>query len=279
MDRRARSGVSDLTRDAGTLAHYDDPAYYAFAYRSRREDVDYYLRLAKRHGGPVLEYGIGNGRIALELARIGIDVTGVDLSRPMLDALRAALRNEPREVRERIRMRHGDMRRVRLRRRFALVIAPFNVFLHLYTHQDVAAFLACVRAHLAPGGRFVFDVSVPQPGDLDRDPNRWYGAPRFRHPTTGQLVRYAERFDYDPVRQLLVIWMRFSPEDGSQSWTLPLTHRQFFPQELCALLHHAGFAEPDLFEAFTAKPPGADVDGLVVHCRAGRRLAGGSRKH
>lgn len=284
MGQGARSRSADLSAlgragDAGSVAHYEDPAYYAFAYRSRREDVDYYVRLGKRHGGPVLEYGIGNGRIALELARAGVDVVGIDLSRPMLGALKAALAKEPVEVRRRVRAVHGDMRSVRLRKKFPLVIAPFNVVLHLYQREDVEAFLARARLHLAPRGRLVFDFSVPQPGDLDRDPERWYGAPRFRHPTTGQLVRYAERFDYDPIRQLLVVWMRFSPEGGGRPWIVPLTHRQFFPQEMAALLHHAGFGDVSLLEAFSERPPGADVDALVVHCRKGGRLATRSRQH
>lgn len=257
--------------DAGALAHYADPAYYDFAYRARRHDVSYYVGLARKLGGPVLEYGVGSGRIALELARAGIDVVGVDLSAPMLGALKEALSREPREVRARVRSVRGDMRRVRLRRRFPLVIAPFNVVLHLYTRSDVEAFLARVSAHLAPRGRFVFDFSVPQPGDLDRDPSRWHGAPRFRHPKTGELLRYAERFDYDPLRQLLVVWMRFSPVAGGREWTLPLTHRQFFPQEMEALLHYGGFVS-SFTEAFSGKPAGDDVDALLVTSLARRSV-------
>jgi SAM-dependent methyltransferase len=273
--RRERLSAATLGEagDPGARAHYDDPAYYAFAYRARRQDVGYYTALGLRSGGPVLEYGIGSGRVALELARGGVEVVGVDLSRPMLSALRQTLKAEPPEVAGRVELRRGDMRRVRLGRRFPLVIAPFNVVLHLYTPADVAAFLGRVRQHLAPGGRFVFDFSVPQPGDLDRDPRRWFGSPRFRHPTTGELVRYAERFDYDPMRQLLVIWMRFSPLSGRRSWTVPLTHRQFFPQEMAALLRHAGFADVTFAEAFSGRAAGPDLDALVAICRVGRRRA------
>lgn len=69
--------------DAGALAHYADPAYYDKAYGRRRKDVDWYVRLAERVGGPVLEYGVGNGRVAIALARAGFGVVGVDLSPPM----------------------------------------------------------------------------------------------------------------------------------------------------------------------------------------------------
>lgn len=253
--------------DRGSLAHYDDPAYYQKAYAARRHDVDYYVKLARRAGSPVLEYGVGNGRVALPIARAGVSVVGVDVARPMLKSLAERLRGEPARVRDRVRLVQGDMRRVRLKGRFRLVIAPFNTLLHLYSLPEIEAFLARVREHLAPGGRFVFDVSLPQPHDLIKDPSRPYRAPRLRHPTAGKLVGYAERFAYDPIRQLLLVEIEFSPEDGSDPWCVPLTHRQFFPQELAALLHYNGFSDLQFSADFSDRPPGSQVDSLVVSCR------------
>jgi SAM-dependent methyltransferase len=254
--------------DAGSTAHYDDPHYYDRTYRGRTDDVAYYVRLGRLSGGPVLEYGVGTGRVALPLARAGVEVTGVDLSEPMLSALGDKLRHEPPEVRRRVRLRHGDMRRVRLRRRYPLVIAPFNAVLHLYERTDVEQFLARVRSHLAPRGRLVFDFSLPSPDDLAADPDRRYRAPRFRHPTAG-LTRYAERFEYDPIRQLLLIHMEFSPEGPHPAWSTPLTHRQFFPEEMEALLHYNGFRDIRMTADFTDAAPGPDADSLVVSCTAG----------
>jgi len=155
---RATAARRDRELEAGSLAHYEDPAYYAATYAQRLEDVAYYVGLAQRAGGPVLEYGAGNGRIALPIARHGIDVVGIDHSAPMLADLRARLAREPAEVRARVRAVRGDMRRVRLGRRFPLVLATFNTALHLYTRDDVERFLARVREHLAPRGRFVLDL-------------------------------------------------------------------------------------------------------------------------
>jgi SAM-dependent methyltransferase len=265
LDALGRAG------DAGALAHYADPAYYEVTYRARREDVEYYAWLAKQSGGPVLEYGIGNGRIAIPIARAGIAVHGVDLSKPMLASLRQRLRSESASTRARVTTSRGDMRHARLRRRFPLVIATFNTFLHLYDQADVEEFLTRVRSHLAPGGRFVFDYSVPHADDLARKPDRAYGAPRLRHPTTGQLVRYAERFAYDPIRQIILVTMEFTPVDGGAPWSVPLTHRQFFPQEIQALLGYNGFGEITCTADFTDQPPGPDVDSMVVSCRVKRR--------
>jgi len=273
LSGKARSPEARTIRDFGAAAddgakgHYEDPAYYAKTYKDRRHDVDYYVRLARESKGPVLEYGVGNGRIAQHVARAGIEVYGVDLSRPMLDDFQDRLKNEPKQVRARVHLAQGDMRTFELGKRVPFVYAPFNCFLHLYTRPDAEAFLARVKEHLAPGGRFVFDFSVPHGQDLCRDPERAYGAPRIRHPTTGELVKYAERFEYDRLRQLLLVWMEFEPEEGGKPWRVPLTHRQWFPREIEALLHYNGFTDILYTADFTDLPADAYVDSMVVSCR------------
>lgn len=255
----------DAVRDAGARAHYDDPAYYDLAYRARKRDVAYYVSLAKRHGGPVLEYGVGNGRVALSLARAGFDVVGVDLSERML----ASLAQKRARGGAAVETVLGDMRSVRLRRRFPLVIAPFNTVLHLYERSDIEAFFSRVREHLAPGGRFVFDFSLPSPADLALDPNRSFSAPAFRHPTTGERTTYRERFEYHPLRQLLVIWMDMTPK-GGEAFSIPLSHRQFFPREMEALLHYNGFSEIQFSADFSDQEPGPDTDSLVASATVAR---------
>jgi SAM-dependent methyltransferase len=261
-------GRRDAELEAGSVAHYEDPAYYAATYARRIDDVAYYVALARKAGGPVLEYGVGNGRIALPIARHGVEVVGVDRSTPMLDDLRRRLALEPQDVRRRVRAVRGDMRRARLHGRFPLVLATFNTVLHLYTRQHVEAFLARVRAHLAPGGRFVADLSVPPLAELARDPAQAFHAPRFKHPTAGVLVKNRERFDYDPVRQVLFVSMEFEPlGDPDGAWMTPLAHRQFFPREWEALLHYNGFEVMRVEGDFEGGPLGPESDTMVWHAR------------
>lgn len=256
--------------DVGATEHYADPLYYTKTYKERTHDVEYYAKLAKRSKGPVLEYGIGNGRVALAIAKAGVHVTGIDLSQPMLDSLGATLKTLPKQVQARVRYHQGDMRELVLDEHFPLVIAPFNCLLHLYTRSDMEQFLERVRGHLAPGGKFVFDFSVPHGEDLSRDPEKAFSAPRIRHPTTGELTRYAERFEYDRLRQLLLIKMDFMPEGGSKPWTVPLTHRQYFPREMEALLHYNGFENIFFTADFTDEAADQHVDSLVVSCTVKR---------
>ena len=172
------------------------------------------------------------------------------------------------KLRERISLVHGDMRNLALAERFSLIVAPFNVMLHLYTREDIEQFLQKVKCHLLPGGQFVCDVSVPQVADLARNPNKRYKAPSFQHPVTLQKINYAERFEYDPMRQLLLIWMEFVPDDGSEPWVVPLTHRQYFPCELESHFHHAGFSSVKLTSDFSDNSPDSQTDSLIVTCLA-----------
>ncbi len=260
----------DHELEAGSSAHYEDPAYYTKTYRRRVEDVRYYVELAVERGASVLEYGCGNGRITIPLGRAGVEVVGVDLSEAMLSDLRGRLLEEPAHVRERVEVRRGDMRVVDVRRRFPLVIVPFNAFLHLYTREDVEKFLARAKKHLAPRGELVFDISIPEPEELARDPKKPHFAPRFRYPGEdgGEMVRYSERFDYDKLRQVLFVAMEFHPLDGKKTWMTPLSHRQFFPREIEALLHYNGFEITAQYGSFTGDPPDQQSQTLVLHARA-----------
>lgn len=268
--------VRDRELEVGARAHYDDPDYYTHTYRKRIDDVQFYVDLGKKSGGPVLEYGAGNGRIALALARHGVNVTGVDHSPEMIRDFRTRLKREEAGVQKRVTLHRGDMRSLRLKRRFPLVLCTFNTALHLYTRIDVERFLARVKEHLRPGGTFVCDLSVPVLGDLTRDPARAYRAPSFTHPSAGR-VRYEEYFDYDSARQIMFVSMNFDPVDGSGAFSTPLAHRQFFPREWEALLHYNGFRIEKVSGDFYGGPFDRTSDVMVWHATAVKRTGRATR--
>ncbi len=262
----------------GALAHFEDPAYYAHTYARRTADILHYVELAKKARGPVLEYGIGNGRIAIPTAREGVTVFGVDHSRPMLRDLAQRLRGEPADVRARVHGRFGDMRRVALRKRFPLVIAPFNVLLHLYTRPDVERFLAVVQAHLAPSGLFAFDVLNPDLAWLSRDPRRRWARTRFRHPRTGRMMVYSTSLSYDAALQIAFMRIYYETENGGRARVVRLAHRQFFPVELAALLHYNGFAVEAHEGGFDGQGLVPESEEQVLRCRSRRGISLSRRK-
>ncbi|MCZ7687178.1 MAG: class I SAM-dependent methyltransferase [Sandaracinaceae bacterium] len=122
---------------SGARTYYRDARWYDHTNLRYRVDVEHYVRLARRAKGPVLELGVGTGRVALAIARAGVELCGVDRAPEMLARAAERLASAPRAVRQRVELREGDMRELRLGRRFPLVIAPFNAFQHLYDDQDV----------------------------------------------------------------------------------------------------------------------------------------------
>jgi ubiquinone/menaquinone biosynthesis C-methylase UbiE len=125
------------------------------------DDQDFYLELAAKTGGPVLELGAGTGRISIPLARAGYEVTALDLNQIMLDEMRAKLSAEDAAVSARIETQLGDMSSFELGREYKLIIMPFRGFQHLLSPAEQRSCLERVARHLAPGGRFVFDAFCP----------------------------------------------------------------------------------------------------------------------
>ena len=75
-----------------------------------RNDIDYYVDLAEKIGGPVLELGCGTGRVLVPVARTGCEITGLDPSPAMLDICRKRLKEEDSDLRKRVTLIEGDMR-------------------------------------------------------------------------------------------------------------------------------------------------------------------------
>ena len=122
-----------------------------------RDDVDYYVDLATRVEGPVLELGCGTGRMYLELLEAGVDAEGIDLSADSLAVLRE--RAEQRGLGPSVWQ--ADMTEFIADREYTLIICPFNAVQELTTIEQQQALFESVYDALTPGGMFVFDTFVP----------------------------------------------------------------------------------------------------------------------
>ncbi|MGH8187036.1 MAG: class I SAM-dependent DNA methyltransferase [Steroidobacteraceae bacterium] len=141
----------------GGYARYYDLLYRDKDYAGESAYAAERLRAHAPGARDILELGCGSGLHAMELARMGYHVTGIDISEPMLDAARERLTRAPGEIRARLLFRHGDARSCRLGVRFDAVIALFHVMSYQTSSADVDAALATAAAHLGPGAPFVFD--------------------------------------------------------------------------------------------------------------------------
>lgn len=144
-----------MTADPASDRLYHDPALVRFYDLDNGwgADLDFCLGLAG-NARSVLDLGCGTGRFAARLAG-SREVAGVDPAAAMLDVARR------RPGGDRVAWIEADARTVRLGRRFDLVVLTGHAFQVFLTEADRRAALATIAAHLAPGGRFVFDVRNP----------------------------------------------------------------------------------------------------------------------
>ena len=128
-----------------------------------RADVEFYVDCARKANGTTLELACGTGRILIPTAAAGCEIVGLDASANMLARCREKLQRQPTEVQQRARLVQGDMTDFTLGESFALITIPFRGFQHLLRTEEHLKCLDCVRRHLAPAGRLVFDAFQPNP--------------------------------------------------------------------------------------------------------------------
>jgi SAM-dependent methyltransferase len=211
------------------------------------EDISFYVDEAlQATAHPVVELGVGTGRIAIPTALAGVHVIGVDASAGML-AVCAAHAAEA-GVGDRLELRRGDLRRPPVEERVLLVTCPFRAYLHLEDDRDRLGALRAARELLVPGGRLVFDVFRPSQEDVEETHGRWIE----REPGID------ERADWDLERQMLTLSVR----DASSATTMRLAWLE--PERWLALLGDAGFVVEHVYGWFDRRPYRGGEDTVFV---------------
>ena len=218
--------------------------------RSVTEDVGFYVVEARRAGGPVVELGIGTGRIAIPIAQSGIPVVGIDSSREMLAACNR--RAEAEGVAELIDLRLGDLRSPPINEQVPLLICPFRSYLHLLDDGERVEALTAARAALSANGRLVFDVFEPKPDDIAETHGRWLE----REPGI------YERAEWDEAGRTLTLSVR-GPE-GAATMSLAWLSRGEWQQ----LLEETGFEVEACYGWFDRAPYRGGEDMIFVATRA-----------
>ena len=227
-------------------------------------DLPFWLALAEREDGPVVEWGAGTGRLAAPLACAGLDVTAVEVSGNMVE--------KGRQKGGAVEWIRGDMRRAKLGRRYDLAVCAFNSFLCLLSVDDALAFLRNARDHLESDGLLGIEVSAFAPEEL------YEGGSALHHDFTRELVRgktgrTLERFSvsrYDAATQLLqmrLFYELYEHEILENKRAHELTIRVVGRGELELMLRLAGFEVEAVYGGFEGEPFTAGSDHLIVLAR------------
>jgi SAM-dependent methyltransferase len=239
--------------------------FYDTVYAEVRDGVDndYYLRKMAEADGPILEIGVGTGRLLSRALEQGVDAYGIDLSPVMIERCREKL---PTDRRARVWV--DDAVRLQSDRRFALVVAPFRVLSHVEAVDDQRRLLDAVHGVLRPGGRLIFDVYVPNLKLLLE------GLPETRdfegeHAPGLKLRRFVASSRADLSEQTNHVRMSFAWDepDGEHRGDWEFDMRFFFRFELEHLVARSKLELEAIYGDFDEGPLSADSREYIVVCR------------
>lgn len=235
------------------------------------DGVAFYAALAGETGSPVLEVACGTGRVAIPIAKLGFEVTGLDIVSGMLQ------RAKEKSVGLPARWVEGDARNFDLNEKFRLIFMTGNAFQAFVTNEEQAAVLQCIRAHLHDDGLFAFETRNPlMPGThtraglfptietIEREIERALYVNK-----DGHTVRVSTTQVYDPVAQIVHLagikrW-HDSEQDHVRASRTAL--RYTFPQELKALLQCNGFDILRTYGDWDESPLTATSPSIISVCR------------
>lgn len=200
-------------------------------------------------GGPVLELGIGTGRLALPLLQRGIEVHGVDGSAEMVSKLREKPGGET------IPVVIGDFAHADAGGDFALVVLAFNTIFALPDQQAQVECFANASRHLSPSGRFVIEAWVPDVAGFRE--NRLV-RPRISRPDKVSI----ETVELDPVEQIMRTTQAVFTDGSVRLY--PADHRYAWPAELDLMAQMAGLRKEERWADWSGSPFTADSRAHVT---------------
>lgn len=177
--------------------------------------------------GPVLELGIGTGRIALPLQKKGVIVQGIDASPAMIQKLRSKPQGDKIEVQT------GSFAQFSLDERFQLVYVVFNTFFGLLTQTEQVQCFRSVSEHLLPDGLFLIEAFVP-------DLSRFIDHQTVRAVNQSEDVVQLDISQVDPVAQQVTSQHILLSNAGPQMY--PVKLRYAWPSELDLMAQLAGLS-------------------------------------
>ncbi len=205
--------------------------------------------------GPVVELGVGNGRIAIEAARQGKAIIGVDSSAEMLKLCREQA--EAAGVAHLLTLIQADFRDFVLPEPAQLIAIPFHTIGHLATLDDKRAGLRHIHGQLAPGGRLIFDHFIFNPESA----RRYQGVGlrnEYTDAATGHdvLLWVTTLYDFEAQTMRIIAWTDELDDDGVvlRRQYRRLSFSWLDPEQTRALLEEAGFQVEALYGDFDRRP-------------------------
>lgn len=237
--------------------------FYDLIYHQLRDGIDhaYFLEEIAQTQGKVLEIGVGTGRFFLDALHRGAAIHGLDISPSMLEILSDKLKPE-----ERHRISLQNMTDFHYDFRYNLILAPFRVMMHLFDKEEQIKALNHICNYLEPGGKFIFDVFIPDLNQLITGIDQRVDYEGEYEP--GKRIRRIVSTRPDLNRQLINITFRFEWEENqgwqAAEWMTAL--RYFFRYELEHLIERTPFDHYQICGDYAGNPVDEKSKEFVVTC-------------
>jgi SAM-dependent methyltransferase len=238
-------------------------------------DLDLYLALARRTGGPILELGAGTGRLAIPLAAAGYEVTAVDVDPAMLSRARRRIETVGAEAAGRLEVVEADLldlveEPLSRAGRFTLAVIALNTLFLLGTRDRQRRAVAALATHLARDGLAVVDVWLPAIDDLARFDGRLILEYERADPETGHRVTKQAAARHDPatgVVDLTTIYDEGPPGTAPVRWIRHDALRLVGVDELRGLAEAAGLVVERLGGDYDLEPLGPGSERAILVAR------------
>ena len=229
------------------------------------EDLPFWLQLATRQSGPILELGCGTGRVLICLAHAGYTVYGLDHDAGMLSLLQL---QAGADLAAHCLFFNADMAAFHLARSFPLILLPCNTLSTLPSGTRRAT-LAHVRQHLSPTG--LFAASLPNPALLARLPRR--AEPEieeiFPHPIDGEPVQVSSTWQRSATH-FTISWHydHLLPDGCVERFTAQVCHELLPVESYQEEFRNAGLRIEILYGDFDQSPYTENSASLIVLAQA-----------
>jgi SAM-dependent methyltransferase len=246
---------------------YRRPHDYDLEHEGDDDDVEFYQRLLTRlRPRRVLELACGSGRVTVPLAEVAadehIEVVGLELADEMLSEARRKRGHAASAVQQALQLVQGDMRTWVSDDPFDLIITPCSSMTHLLTLDDQLATWRAAHRNLAPGGRFVVDLAMPNLAafvdaartpprllvEVDLDTTQPDGRTRLVRYKTTRYVPHEQR------AEIRFLYDRFDAEHAADRWLSDFDSHVYFPREVQLLFLCTGFEIEQIYGSYVEQP-------------------------
>ena len=233
-------------------------------------ELEFYLNGIDRCGGTVLELGVGTGRIAIPAAAMGHDVTGVDLSLPMLERARRKSAGAP--LAGKLTLIEADMSTLDLKKKnFDLVTIPAHTLALVTDETRQIETLKRCADHMAPDATLVFNLFNPSDDLINGNPDETFLLGVIEDEEIGVRHVLTGTNDFDTYLQInrctQVIETLNRDGEMIDREELQVLFRYLHNDQVIAMLEKAAFYAVEVFGDFDGSPLDEDSEEMIYVCR------------